>query len=220
MSLDPLSPDCDSSSCTQVFLDCQFLELERLLSVYDTCRSASVRRAVCSELDRALQRFWRSCGARTDDAPSRRPRYRRRVRTSAQGDCRVGSQTFPPQGARLGRRPRAPFFVSGYSRLLRAWLRDRRFAASRLAKTVERQMAIVLIEECEEALVVPRRHPEQLNELSVVALGPLQSSFDDLTQVGFCQLPIDESGIDDGPETLATDHHRIPEHLGARLRFD
>src|SRR5258706_14171766 len=94
--------------------------------------------------------------------------------------------------------------------LLRARLARRgrrRFVAARLAETVEWQMAVVLIQERQEALVVARRHPEQLDELAIVPLRPLQTRLDDLTQVGLSQLAIDERGNDDGPEALAPDHH-------------
>ena len=81
-------------------------------------------------------------------------------------------------------------------------------------------MAIVLIQEREEAFVIARRHSEQLDELAVVALRPLQPRLDDLTQVGLGQLAVDERRIDDRPEALAAHDHLVPEDLGARLGLD
>jgi hypothetical protein len=80
-------------------------------------------------------------------------------------------------------------------------------------------MAVVLVEEGEEALVVAGRHPEQFNQLPIVALRPLQSGLDDLSKVGLRELAIDKRGVHDGPEALASDHHHVPQLLGARLGF-
>src|SRR5215471_9889859 len=88
------------------------------------------------------------------------------------------------------------------------------FVGSSVAKAVERQMAIVLIEEREEPFVVAWRHPEQFDELAIAALRLLQSRLNQLAEIGLGELAIDERRIDDRPEALAADDHEIPEHFG------
>jgi hypothetical protein len=57
--------------------------------------------------------------------------------------------------------------------LLSAGPRGSGFVPSRFAEAMKRQMTIVLIQEREEAFVIAGSHPEQLDELAVVALRPL-----------------------------------------------
>jgi hypothetical protein len=57
---------------------------------------------------------------------------------------------------------------------------------------MERQVAVVLIQEREEAFVVARHHVEQIDQLPIAALRLLQAAPDDFADIGLRQLALDE----------------------------
>src|SRR5438067_2047604 len=95
-----------------------------------------------------------------------------------------------------GRRP------GGAGRVLAPTSRDRRLRPRsalavvlglRFAKRVKCQMAIMLVQECQKALVIGHRQLEELDQLAVVALRVLQPALDDLPHVVLGQLAVHES---------------------------
>src|ERR1022692_535041 len=81
---------------------------------------------------------------------------------------------------------------------------------------MERQMAVVLVQERQESLVVRGVHVKKLDQFLVTSLGSLQTTLDELPEIGFRELAVQEHRIDDNPETSPTHDHLIPSRGDAR----
>src|SRR5262245_50860260 len=97
---------------------------------------------------------------------------------------------------------------------LDARLAAARHASARSAIFLERDLAVMLSQEIEETLVIPRLHVEEPRHDLVVAARFFQAAAHDFSNVRARDLAVHEERIDGGPERLALLEHALVEIVG------